>query len=110
MEQSSSNPLDSPSGKVVAITTLSSEAHEAEYSGTDLLTVELPPLGDRRCAQQCYVPLVKEIVPEICIEGGWCQIDPPEGLLELAVDKEERRIIKGLLPPATMQGDNNTST
>ncbi len=65
--------------------------------------MELPPLGDRRCVRQCYVPLVKEIVPEICVEDGWCQIDPPEGLLNLAVEIEERITIKGLLPPGAVQ-------
>ncbi len=108
--EQSSELLDLPSGKVVAITTLNNEMHEAEYSGTDLLTLELPPLRGRTCNRQCYVPLVKEIVPEICVEGGWCQIDPPEGLLDLAMEIEERITIKGLLPPTPVQECNNTGT
>ncbi len=94
--------MNLPSGKVIDITTLNNEANDVHYSGTDLLSVELPPLGDGRCVRRCYVPLVKEIVPEICIEDGWCQIDPPEGLLDLAVEIEERVIIKGLLPPVSV--------
>ena len=45
--------------------------------GNDLLEIELVE------GKKVLVPFVKEIVPEIEIEGKWLLLNPPTGLLEL---------------------------
>jgi len=45
------------------------------------------------------VPFVKAIVPLVDMEGKMVHIDPPEGLLELAVEKVDKVVVRGLLPP-----------
>ncbi|GMH57874.1 hypothetical protein TrLO_g13684 [Triparma laevis f. longispina] len=58
--------------------------------GNDLLDVKL--VGGKNC----YIPFVKEICKVVEVDKGvW--IDEPEGLLDLAVEKEEKVKIKGLL-------------
>jgi 16S rRNA processing protein RimM len=45
------------------------------------------------------IPLVPEIVPRIDLSEQLILIDPPAGLLDLTYVREEKVVIKGLLPP-----------
>lgn len=86
-------------GEVVGVVVMNDVLGEIAGRFTDLLELELPPLlagGPRR---QCYIPMAPSIVPDIDTEQKWCRVVPPQGLLELAVEKEERVAIRGLLPP-----------
>lgn len=65
--------------------------------------------GDRRYrgeipekAKRVLVPFVKEIVPSVDIERAEIILDPPRGLLDIAVvnRKEKKRAPRGLLMPA----------
>lgn len=46
------------------------------------------------------IPFVPEIVPKVDLEEKKIIIDPPAGLLDLTYVREEKVVIKGLLPPA----------
>lgn len=71
--------------------------------GHDMLEVTLPrgaggmpSLRD----EMVLIPFVPEIVPRVDLSDNAVFIEPPPGLLDLTYVKEERIIIKGLLPPA----------
>jgi hypothetical protein len=70
----------------------------------DLLELELPPLQLGGPARMCYIPLVEDIVPIIDVGQGYLLLEPPEGLLELAVPKAEKVVIRGLLAAAAAGG------
>jgi 16S rRNA processing protein RimM len=58
---------------------------------------ETPKPG--RPQELVLIPLVPEIVPKIDLTEKYMLIDPPAGLLDLTYVREEKVIIKGLLPP-----------
>jgi hypothetical protein len=45
----------------------------------------------------CYIPMVADIVPVVNIAENYILLEPPEGLLDLAVAKQERIVVRGLL-------------
>jgi hypothetical protein len=45
----------------------------------------------------CYIPMVADIVPVVNIAENYILLEPPEGLLDLAVAKQERVVVRGLL-------------
>jgi hypothetical protein len=45
----------------------------------------------------CYIPMVADIVPVVNIAENYLLLEPPEGLLDLAVAKQERVVVRGLL-------------
>lgn len=57
-------------------------------------------------AKRVLVPFVKEIVPFVDVQRGEIALDPPQGLLDIAVvnRKEKRRAPRGLLMPAKHVG------
>jgi hypothetical protein len=61
----------------------------------------------------CLVPFVKAIVPVVDMEGRRVYVDPPPGLLELAVEKEVKIVVKGSLPKessvAVLQGTHDAT-
>ncbi|MFO7628492.1 MAG: ribosome maturation factor RimM [Prochlorococcaceae cyanobacterium] len=50
------------------------------HAGNDLLEVELTGSTPPR---RVLVPFVEAIVPVVNLEGGWLEISPPDGLLDL---------------------------
>ncbi|GMI34852.1 hypothetical protein TeGR_g912 [Tetraparma gracilis] len=83
----------------------------ADYNplAKDLLEVRLPPPSPGSRPRYALLPLVAQIVPLIVTEGEGGREDglppgvyitPPGGLLELAVEKEEKVVIRGLLRAA----------
>ncbi|GMI07576.1 hypothetical protein TrVE_jg1761 [Triparma verrucosa] len=84
---------------VVESVALASDLHP-QGLGSDLLDVKL------NSGLNCYVPFVKEIVPRVKIKVGvW--VEPPDGLLDLAVEKEEKVRIRGLLPGSSSVSSEN---
>ncbi|KAG5184502.1 hypothetical protein JKP88DRAFT_237610 [Tribonema minus] len=71
--------------------------------GQDLLEMELPPSEMGGPPRMCYVPLVEDIVPVINVQEGYMLLEPPDGLLELAVAKTEKIVIRGFLPGSDEQ-------
>jgi 16S rRNA processing protein RimM len=63
-----------PAGDPVGVVT------DVLHYGQDLLVVRRADGGD----EECLVPFVKAIVPEVDVPGGVLVIDPPPGLLDLA--------------------------
>jgi ribosomal 30S subunit maturation factor RimM len=68
--------------------------------GSDLLEITLTDRDQDGQEMVCYVPFVKQIVPTVVISGdgkGVWIADESIGLLDLAVAKEEKVVIRGLL-------------
>jgi len=63
-----------PAGDPVGVVT------DVLHYGQDLLVVRRADGGD----EECLVPFVKAIVPEVDVPGGVLVIDPPPGLLDPA--------------------------
>ena len=61
-----------------------------------ILLLQLPD----RPVYVCLVPFVKAIVPLVDMAAGLVHIDPPDGLLELAVERVDKFVIRGYLPGA----------
>jgi 16S rRNA processing protein RimM len=56
------------------------------HAGNDLLEVELEGGGEGEgdgSPRRVLVPFVEAIVPVVNLEGGWLELTPPDGLLEL---------------------------
>lgn len=74
--------------------------------GQDMLEVALQnpeykvPTGKAVPDDLVLIPFVPEIVPKVDLEEEKIVIDPPAGLLDLTYIREEKVVIKGLLPPA----------
>lgn len=72
--------------------------------GKDFLELVMPPLprDDGLLGQErtLLIPFVDEMVPDVDVEAGCVRITPPPGLLDLAVEIEEKVVVKGLLPGA----------
>ena len=47
-----------------------------------------PPKGKGKVC--VLVPFAREIVPVVDTEGGFCEIDPPEGLIEACLYRKKR--------------------
>jgi 16S rRNA processing protein RimM len=62
-----------PDGEQVGVVT------DVLHHGQDLLVIKRADGGD----QECLVPFVKAIVPEVDVDAGLLVIDPPPGLLDL---------------------------
>ena len=54
--------------------------------------------------EMVLIPFVPQLVPCVDVTNKKIFIDPPDGLLDLTYIKEEKQRIKGLLPPATING------
>ena len=71
--------------------------------GSDMLEISLVDRSRNGKEMIALVPLVEQLVPRIVTRdekggiGAGVWIDPPPGLLELAAEKEEKVIIRGLL-------------
>ena len=89
---------------VVASVVLASDVHP-QGLGSDMLEVALVKEEAEMEVRTALMPLVKEIVPIVDVEGGFVEVTPPPGLLDLAVVKEEKVRIRGLLAPS--QEDNS---
>lgn len=89
---------------IVAAVVLAADVHPSGL-GSDMLEVTLAKEDGEVEVKTALVPLVKEIVPVVDVEGGFLEVTPPPGLLDLAVVKEEKVRIRGLLAPAA-QEDN----
>lgn len=77
--------------------------------GSDSLELRLPIDKPGDVPKVCYVPFVPAIVPVVRLgqasEGGPCVLlDLPDGLLDLAVEVEEKVVIKGFLSGRTSTG------
>lgn len=71
--------------------------------GQDLLEVILPRGPGRTASwrdEMVLIPLVPQIVPRIDLKTRAVHITPPNGLLDLTYEREEKVRIKGFLPPA----------
>lgn len=65
------------------------------------MELELPPLEVGGPQRMCYVPFVEEIVPVVQLAERYLLLEPPEGLLDLAVAKTEKVVIRGFLPASS---------
>ncbi|HEY6295329.1 MAG TPA: ribosome maturation factor RimM [Streptosporangiaceae bacterium] len=61
-----------PDGEQVGVVT------DVLHHGQDLLVIKRPDSG----GEECLVPFVKAIVPEVDVDAGLLVIDPPSGLLD----------------------------
>ncbi|KAL3941958.1 MAG: hypothetical protein SGBAC_003760 [Bacillariaceae sp.] len=74
--------------------------------GQDMLEVAIQkpkndvPTGRPVPDDLILIPFVPEIVPKVDLEERKIVVDPPAGLLDLTYIREERVVLKGLLPPA----------
>ena len=74
--------------------------------GQDMLEVAIhkpkseQPTGRPVPDDLVLIPFVPEIVPKVDLKEKIIVIDPPAGLLDLTYIREEKVVIKGLLPPA----------
>jgi len=74
--------------------------------GQDMLEVAIhKPKSDQPTGRPVpddlvLIPFVPEIVPKVDLEERKIVIDPPPGLLDLTYIREEKVVLKGLLPPA----------
>jgi 16S rRNA processing protein RimM len=57
--------------------TVLGEVIAVSHEGSDLLVVQRPDDGE------LLIPFVRAIVPTVDVGGGFLEVDPPEGLLEL---------------------------
>ncbi|CAM9103353.1 unnamed protein product [Discosporangium mesarthrocarpum] len=76
-----------------------------DISGTaglanDLLELHIPAKTPGDATKVCYVPFVPQIVPTIVSspENRCVLLDLPEGLLDLAVEVQEKAVVRGFLP------------
>lgn len=88
-------------GEVVGVV-LGSDISTAGLA-SDMLELRLPLENPTDVPKECYVPFVPALVPVVRIDEGNCTIlmDLPEGLLDLAVEVEEKVVVRGFLPPAS---------
>lgn len=77
---------------------LGSETCAIPGLGQDLLEVVLPRKTGRR-EEMVLIPFVPQIVPRVDLAMRMVYITPPEGLLDLSYEREEKIVIRGLLPP-----------
>lgn len=69
---------------------------------SDMLELRLPSESSTDVPKVCYIPFVPSFVPVVRLDGSNSTIlmDLPEGLLDLAVEVEEKVVIRGFLPGA----------
>lgn len=73
------------------------------YGGlaSDMLELRLPSERPTDVPKFCYIPFVSAFVPAVRLNAGsnpCVLLDLPEGMLDLAVEVEDKVTIKGLLP------------
>ncbi|CAN0324168.1 unnamed protein product, partial [Ectocarpus sp. 8 AP-2014] len=89
-------------GEVVGVV-LGNDISPTAGLASDLLELRLPLENPGDIPKECYIPFVPALVPVVRVEEGKCTIlmDLPEGLLDLAVEVEEKVAIRGFLPPGS---------
>ncbi|CBJ25900.1 Probable 16S rRNA-processing protein rimM [Ectocarpus siliculosus] len=89
-------------GEVVGVV-LGNDISPTAGLASDLLELRLPLENPGDIPKECYIPFVPALVPVVRVEEGNCTIlmDLPEGLLDLAVEVEEKVAIRGFLPPGS---------
>lgn len=89
-------------GEVVGVV-LGSDISSTAGLASDMLELRLPLENPGDVPKECYIPFVPALVPVVRIGAGNCTIlmDLPEGLLDLAVEVEEKVVVRGFLPPAS---------
>lgn len=70
---------------------------------SDMLELRLPSESPTDVPKVCYIPFVPSFVPVVSLDGSNSNnstilMDLPEGLLDLAVEVEEKVVIRGFLP------------
>lgn len=86
-------------GEVVGVV-LGDDISSTVGLASDMLELRLPLENPYDKPKQCYIPFVPAIVPVVRMNEGNCTVlmDLPEGLLDLAVEVEEKVVIRGFLP------------
>lgn len=111
-------------GEVVGVVTrhdlcrASGAGERLESVAADLIEVELFPeegegegrgRGDGEKRKRVLIPFVEEIVPVVDVDAGVVVLDPPEGLLDIAVvnQKEKKIAPRGLLMPVKEEAEKD---
>lgn len=86
-------------GEVVGVV-LGDDMSSTVGLASDMLELRLPCETPSDVPKVCYIPFVPAFAPVVRLDGGNSTIlmDLPEGLLDLAVEMEEKVAIRGLLP------------
>ncbi|CAM9089843.1 unnamed protein product [Chrysoparadoxa australica] len=86
-------------GVVSGVVLASDLGGNAALVGQDMLELELLEKGEAGNPLVCLIPFVRELVPLVDITGGMIAMELPEGTLELAMEREEKVVIRALLAP-----------
>lgn len=86
-------------GKVRGIVTRD-EVFGRVDGGHDFIDLQVLQTTPSEPVQSCLVPMVPSIVVMIDLGAALVKLDPPEGLLDLAVRRQRKLRVRALLPPS----------